>query len=61
MEVLASHSESFSIMETLVSHSESHSKLNPFIHMSLFASVHRTESLVWFETSGFCYAIAVES
>ena len=27
------------------------------VHMSFLANVHCSESLVWFEASGFCYTI----
>jgi hypothetical protein len=43
------------IVAAIVCHSHSHS--NTFVHTSLLANVHCTESWVCFETSGFCYSI----
>lgn len=34
-------------------------KVYPFVHTSLLENIHCNESLVWFETSGFCYILSV--
>lgn len=45
--------EKILIMEAVMSHSKPYR----FTHISLLASVHPKESLVWFEGSGYCYSI----